>query len=156
MVEVACGTYFEHDLAMPGGVTLRSETGDPACVTIDAQRLGRVILCDHVDGFRLEGLTLTGGDVGRIGRRRCRLPYATGAFAACRFTDNYAGHGGGAYLLHSPLTITDCRFDANPAAYGGGLSCYHCDPVVTGSSFRPTSTSSMVAASISRYRRHIS
>ncbi len=135
VVEVACGTYFEHDLVMPAGVTLRGESGDPACVTIDAQQLGRVILCDHVDGIRLEGLTLTGGDVGQANGGGALCLHATGELAACRFTGNHAGHGGGAFLQYSPLTITDCRFDANPAAYGGGLACYDCDPVITDCEF---------------------
>jgi hypothetical protein len=135
VVEVACGTYYEHDLVMPGGVTLRSATGDPACVTIDAQQLGRVILCNHVDGFRLEGLTVTGGNVGEAEGGGVSCLYATGDLAACRFTGNLAGHGGGAYLTHSPLTITDCRFDANSASYGGGLACYWGDPIIVGSEF---------------------
>jgi hypothetical protein len=135
VVEVACGIYFEHDLAMLAGVTLRSETGDPTCVTIDAQQLGRVVLCDHIESFRLEGLTLTGGAVGDADGGGVACLNADGAFVSCRFTDNRAGRGGGAYIQHSSLMIANCRFDANGAASGGGLACYHSDPLLTGCEF---------------------
>jgi hypothetical protein len=76
-------------------------------VTIDAQRFSRVILCDRVDGFRLEGSTLTGGDAGETdGGGVVCLP-AAGAFVSCRFTGNWAGRG-------------------------GGLTCYYSDPLAVG------------------------
>ena len=61
-VIVACGTYYEHDLRPPRGIVLTSETGLPDCVTIDAQRQGRVMLCDtNVVQVRITGFTFTGG-----------------------------------------------------------------------------------------------
>ena len=33
---VACDTYYEYNLGLKSGVCLRSEAGDPECVTIDA------------------------------------------------------------------------------------------------------------------------
>ena len=42
-VLVACGTYFEHEIRMKELITLRSETGRPECVTIDAERSGHGI-----------------------------------------------------------------------------------------------------------------
>jgi polygalacturonase len=48
-VLLACGTYYEHDMTMKSGITLRSESGHATCVTIDAQQSGRVIYCLNVD-----------------------------------------------------------------------------------------------------------
>ena len=63
-VRVACGIYYEHDIVMKSGVWLRGRNGDPACVTIAAQRLGRAIQCSNVDAAaRIEGFTITGGYV---------------------------------------------------------------------------------------------
>lgn len=36
-VLVACGTYYESELALPSALTIRSESGDPDCVVIDAE-----------------------------------------------------------------------------------------------------------------------
>ena len=61
-VEVACGTYFEHDLVLPSGVILRSTTGLPDCVTIDAQSQGRVLSCSGADNTTcIAGFTIEGG-----------------------------------------------------------------------------------------------
>ena len=49
VVLVACGTYREHDLVLPAGVSLWSGALDPACATIDAGGRGRVLVCDGVD-----------------------------------------------------------------------------------------------------------
>ncbi len=102
-VLVSCGTWLEHDLPLKSGVTLRSALGDPACVTIDAQQLGRVLDgADLDDATRLEGLTITGGLA------------ATGAF--------WENAGGGLRALDSALQISDCVFTGNLSKYGGGIA----------------------------------
>jgi hypothetical protein len=37
VVEVSCGTYYELGIVMKSGITLRSETHNDDCVTIDAR-----------------------------------------------------------------------------------------------------------------------
>ena len=58
-VEVACGTYFEYDIVMKSCITVRSESEDPSCVTIDAMGLGRVMTGDQLTTFTaIKGLTM--------------------------------------------------------------------------------------------------
>lgn len=108
-VLVACGTYYEHDIAMRTGVCLRSVTGLPDCVTIDAQRLGRVMRCDGADSETvLQGLTFTNG------------------FASFRGQDGDTYMGGGLYLVDSfdGPQVSACVFLENESvSYGGGVHC---------------------------------
>jgi hypothetical protein len=71
-VLTAYGTYHDcthtdpdgqlNCVIMKSGVCLRSETGEPDGVTIDAEQRGRVIYCRSVDSStRIEGVTVTGG-----------------------------------------------------------------------------------------------
>jgi hypothetical protein len=60
-VLVSCGTYDEHDIDMKSGVCVVGETGDPACVVVDAQYLGRVFSCTNVNDAAIEGLTIRHG-----------------------------------------------------------------------------------------------
>jgi hypothetical protein len=66
VVEVACGTYYEHDLLIQSlsNFTLRSAQGTPGCVTIDAQGLGRCLSVWGASGLTLSGLTLARGTAG--------------------------------------------------------------------------------------------
>ena len=59
-VEVACGTYVEN-IEIRHGVTLRSESGLPDCVTLEGGAPGSSVLCPVIDGFEIEGITLRGG-----------------------------------------------------------------------------------------------
>lgn len=104
-VAVACGTYYEHDIAMKSGVCLTSEAGEPECVTIDAQQEGRVIYCLGVDGTsHIAGFTITGG-----------LAYGAAQMDSC---------GGGIYCEDSSPTIVRCLLSDNFSALaGGGLFC---------------------------------
>lgn len=132
-VLVACGTYFEHDIVMKGGITLRGETGAPDCVIIDAQGLGRVFECNNlVERVYFRGLTITGGYsvVGWFealgGGVRCLNSGLD--FRDCTFTGNTARIGGGIGYSGSFVTLTNCTFDANSAdhqewAGGGALWC---------------------------------
>ncbi|MFH1843380.1 MAG: hypothetical protein ABIF77_09230, partial [bacterium] len=79
IVLVSCGTYREHDLVVPSGVTMWSGTLRPECVVIDAGGRGRVLVCNDADSTTaVVGFTLTGGiaggtgDAGRGGAVFCR------------------------------------------------------------------------------------
>jgi hypothetical protein len=130
-VLVACGTYLEHDLALAPGVTLRSETGDPICVTVDAQRRGRIL---NVGGGQpaavIEGLTLKGGWVregsgdGLGGGIRC--VGSSLVVSHCLLSENCAPLGGGIGAVSAMLSVDFCTFAADSAAHatwgaGGGV-----------------------------------
>ena len=74
-MSVRCGTYFEHDISLRQGVALRSETGEPGCVTIDAQALGGVLTCPSFEEIgpdaAIIGLTLMRGVIGLRGGGLC-------------------------------------------------------------------------------------
>ena len=127
-VSVACGTYFERNIDMRSGVTLRSATGLPDCVTIDAQSLGRVIICSGVDGTaQIEGFTLTGGSATRGAGIYCGVS-SSPRISRCILTGNTATlYGGGIHCrdFSSPV-IDECLFTNNHATEGGGgLDCFN-------------------------------
>jgi hypothetical protein len=136
-VQIAAGTYFEHDLVMPDGVVLRGETGHHADVIIDAQQAGRVFFCDGLGpGTAVEGLTITGGlsdgegSHGIGGGVLCQ--YSSLSFSGCAFMDNYALVGGGISLRYdADVVFEDCLFQENSAlSSGGAMRVYQSAPVL--------------------------
>lgn len=118
VVELACGVYSAVDgigtdiwlngerpvcFALESGVTVRSATGDPACVTVDAGGQGGVAFCSGRSDCVIEGITITNG------------------FA----TTIDGGNGGGVYCSSSTLVLRDCVIVANRSPrYGGGLYAF--------------------------------
>ena len=142
-VSAACGTYYEHDIALTPGVCLRSETGLPDCVTIDAQSQGRAVACaDAGGGTLLEGFTITGGHVAGSGGGLL-LANAPILIARCVFRQNHAEHGAACQVTWSNAQFEDCSFLENaadvpgPNMYfaGGALYCYACSPELSGCEF---------------------
>jgi len=132
-VLVACGTYIESDLPMISGVTLRSETGDPDCVTIDGNGESRVILFDDtLAGTRLEGITITGG-VFSAGSG-LYFWHAVAEVSNCVITGNVgASFGSGVYVRYadSDVTFVDCLFSDNHATIDGGAAFVWTDATAT-------------------------
>lgn len=109
-VLVACGVYHEHDLVLPDWVTVRSATGEPTCVTLMADGLGRVFLGTGLSrGFQAEGLTLTGG---------------------VKLGGGFEGMGGAALLTNSNGRFTRCVFRGNQARFGGAGAASTLDSLV--------------------------
>ena len=131
------GTWNEHGLRPPAGVTLRGATGDPADVVIDARQQGRVILCDSLQiGVRLEDLTITGGLAtgtypdDRGGGIAC---FSTSIEVNnCLITGNEAYDGGGIFSQYgAAIHLCGCGIISNLAAYsGGGYSGRNCNDIV--------------------------
>jgi hypothetical protein len=140
-VLVSCGTYYEHDIQMKSGVCLTSETGQPSCVTVDAQQQGRVFYCSDVDSTAcIVGFTITGGAAsgpypdGLGGGMYC---YGSSpVLTACTFSGNRAvescGRGGGvACESFSCPTLESCTFSGNEAEWlGAGVWCDDSSPVL--------------------------
>jgi len=146
-VLVACGTYYEHDLLMKSGITLRSETGLADCVTIDAETLGRVMFCNTLSSTTaIEGITFRDGLVtgeypedvgGGLRIHTCGFLHLRN----CTFLENTADRGGGCFCVSSSPTFTDCVFEGNSATEaldtygGGGMFCYAGSPSFSGCTF---------------------
>jgi len=125
-VLVASGTYYEHDIGMKSGICLRSETGLPECVTVDATG-GIGILCVGVDSTTsVVGLTITGGFGDLGGGMWCDSSEVM--MIDCRFIENQGYHGSGMTCWNSSPTLIRCRFLDNGAEFGpAGIYCLHGD-----------------------------
>ncbi|HET9888750.1 MAG TPA: hypothetical protein VFR10_14670, partial [bacterium] len=112
-VVIACGTYLEHDLVMASGATLRSATGDPACVIIDANSSGAILDCSDVAiDTRIEGITFKSASAPIGAGILCQR--ASPAISDCIFDACIAeGPGGAIELDEASPTISRCTFRSN-------------------------------------------
>lgn len=118
-VSVAAGTYYENQIVMVSGVHLTSETGQADCVTVDPQGKGRGFYCLGTGGGAIVGFTVRNGHAAYGGGLFC-ISLSTPDIVNCLFVDNTALVGGGAYLHHSPVVVTNTVFSNNTAEYFGG------------------------------------
>jgi predicted outer membrane repeat protein len=126
-VEVACGTYFEHDLQREGPIVLRSMSQDPGCVVIDAQQQGFVLLLAYTDDNSLvEGLTLRGGKTIGVGGG-IQVVVGSAVLRNLVIEENSSvGSGAGlACQINASATVIGCSFsnnwgDAAGPSWGGG------------------------------------
>jgi hypothetical protein len=132
-VLVVCGTYYENGVDPKSGVALISETGDPDCVTIDAQWRSEAIIavaCDQptvIAGFTLTHGRPSGNWPTNGGGIDC-MNSASLKVENCVFVDNVADYGGGICAIASSVSIIDCVFLKNRGLSGGGL--FNDSPVV--------------------------
>lgn len=146
-VQLACGTYYEHDVRMKSAICLRSETGAAGCATINAEALGRCLVCLNADAqTRIEGVTFRHGRTDYGDGNEPWPGHGAGVlcdgsspqFRNCRFWDCYAyTSGAGLGLLESPgVLIENCRFDQNETHYyGAALASDHSSATVVRSQF---------------------
>lgn len=124
-VEVACGIYVHSGADIVSGVCLRSETGEPDCVTLNQQPGAYLFTCIGVDETTvIEGLTITGADW------FAALLCFDGSYPTirnCVFADNVTDRdeqGGAITCFDSAPTLIDCVFKENGARhFGAGLFC---------------------------------
>ncbi len=136
IVLVACGTYEEHSLSLPSGVTLRGDGSSASCVIIDAQGLGRVMEAVGLsETVTIENLTLRNG-LAHHGAG-LKVEFASAVVGNCHFDGNVATSvGGGLHSKESDVTVTDCLFTGNSAdADGGGLNMAQSELTLTNSVF---------------------
>ena len=118
---VACGTYAEGNLSVPSGVTVRSEDGDPDCVTIDADGATPAFVLEGTGPTTLlEGLTIRNGATATNGGGVVCLGGAP-TLRRCRFLNCRAeGDGGALYLFESAPLVEECELIGNTSAGGSG------------------------------------
>jgi hypothetical protein len=134
-VVVAPGTYWENINFDGKAIWLYSSDG-PEVTIIDAQEMGRVVVCQNGEGpdTVVDGFSIQGGSG----------PYGGGMYNEgsdptvldCIFRANAADWGGGMYNLYCDPTVINCTFRNNWANFGGGgIYNYECSPTVSDSAF---------------------
>jgi hypothetical protein len=148
IVELACGTYYEHSIVLISGITLRGETG-PDCAVIDGQG-DDVLICENLDNTTtVESVTLT--TTNALGA------YCTDSsprFRDCEFTGSlmgaiceggapdfrdcaFASNSRGALTDGCSPTFQDCVFVSNHNHdNGGGLCVINSSTNLTGCEFQ--------------------
>ncbi len=132
-VMVHCGTYEVQGLQMVSGVTLRSESGDPACVRFESSGGEPILACDTLAGIsRIEGITFTavsGGMATPVARGAGMHIYRSGPQVMdCVFIGLEADYGGAVYCNDGAAGVSPmfyrCSFLGNSArAVGGAMNC---------------------------------
>lgn len=122
-VLIACGYYQTWMINMDSGITLRSETGDPSCVIVDAWNQGNALICYELSGAPtiIEGITIKGGvanDGGGATIWRCEDL----VFRDCVFEENSALLGGAVAIDDSHARFEGCTFWSNAAELGGAVA----------------------------------
>jgi hypothetical protein len=123
-VSIATGTYYEHDLVWPPGVSILGRAGDPDWVVIDAQYQGRVLGGeDLVPQNELGFLTLKNGDA--EGWPGSGLSAEGDAYLHDFIVEHCrSSHRGIGLYVRGGATITDCvlrynQTDASSTSGGG-------------------------------------
>jgi predicted outer membrane repeat protein len=119
-IQVADGTYSEHNLTMTAGVVLRGNLEDPSMVVISGSNEGMILYGNNLDDSTIiEGITFTQGFAGQGGAMYLHASFPT--VQHCFFTQNNAISDGGAIACEdaSP-TLIECTFAHNDAGQFGG------------------------------------
>ncbi len=134
VIELACGTYREEGLVIKSGITIRSETGQPGCATIEGRQIpnspGSIFYTWGSDNSTLlEGLTITGGlaNDNFYGVTGGGLNISSGSVLTvkrCLITGNSARAAGGVIIIESQVTFIDCVITENEATHSspGGVT----------------------------------
>ncbi len=130
VVELSCGDYYENNIEMKEGVTLRAAPGDEGCVTLYGQG-GVGIWFYEMDSCTVKGLNFVG-----FGSSAIRLVHASPLIEDCHFEDNSFTDGGAIQMLGSSPTILNCTFINNTSTHAGGaIAMGDCNTLIVGSSF---------------------
>jgi predicted outer membrane repeat protein len=149
-VLVSPGTYYERDLVLPWGVTVRGWAGAEETI-VDAGGQGSVFVGgnpgrgdEHGQAgraqARLRGLTLTGASASAV-----RLSGSSPEIIECAITGNASEFGGGVYCDYSssPRIVNTQIADNTATVDGGGLYCNHgSSPVLSGVVFEDNEATS--------------
>jgi hypothetical protein len=140
-VLVHCGVYYESEIAISEGIVLRSETGDPGCVIVDADGTSWIMRVSNlVEEVTIEGIHFRNGS--SQGGAALDIPNASGAIRNCIFSECLSSTGNmypgsAVYIGTGAFEIFDCTFSENTACYTGpsALVCHAADVTLTGCSF---------------------
>ncbi|MBD3348013.1 MAG: hypothetical protein GF400_02310, partial [Candidatus Eisenbacteria bacterium] len=158
-IDVAAGTYFEQNLVMKSGVTMRGEVDlyGANLVTIDGQGYERIMYGAGLDSTTvIERLTFSWGDTtgvaGTGGALRLESSYAR--VRSCDFTHNSSESGGALSVDGGAPRFEDCVFDENESRGSGGavVARLAAEPVFERCAFtNNTSTTSAIGGAMSCY-----
>ncbi len=115
-VLIAPGTYTEQIDLLGKAVELKS-TGSAATTIIAPGALGPIILAQSINGLKLEGLTIRGGQLLTGSGAGLRVVDSTVTIVACVFDQNSVSDGDGAAISASgsTLTVSGTSFTSNTA-----------------------------------------